>query len=305
MAAEIGYQPNQSARKLATGKSRTIGHVVPLGEHDMINPHFSDFIAGAGTVYNENGYDILLKVVSVENELGAYRELANSNRVDGVIVHGPMVGDARPAALTALGLPFVVHGRLVGQSDGYPWVDVNNVRAFKSLTLHLLELGHKRLGLINGLESMSFAVHRREGFTVALEEAGLVPDQSLMRSVEMTEPNGYEAMRSLFSVGDPPTAVLCSSSVVALGAARAIREMGKTSGQDISLATFDDCLSFLGTGNNGKKTITAMRSSLRDAGQVCARLLLDIIDGKAVEQQVLMEAEFLIGKTTGPLVLVG
>ncbi|MEL6202948.1 MAG: substrate-binding domain-containing protein [Pseudomonadota bacterium] len=300
-ASELSYQPNQNARKLATGKSRTIGHVVPLGDHDMINPHFSDFIAGAGAVYNQNGYDMLLKVVTVDEEQDAYRDLAIGNRIDGVIVHGPIVGDARPAALSKLGLPFVVHGRLIDTADGYAWVDVDNVGVFKAATEHLLGLGHKRLGLINGLETMVFAVHRREGFEQALQAAGLSSDQRLMRSVEMTEPNGYEATKSLLEHDDAPSAILCASSLVALGATRAVRDLGLKLGEDISLVTFDDCLSFLGGGNTSEVETTAIRSSLRSAGEVAAQLLLGIIDGSAKETQVFMDTEFVLGKTTSPI----
>ena len=299
-AADYDYQPNVNARKLATGKSRTIGHVVPLGEHEMINPHFSDFIAGAGAVYNQNGYDMLLKVVTSENELGAYRDLKNGNRIDGVIVHGPMTNDRRPDLLTELGVPFVVHGRLMERTDGYAWVDVNNANTFNLATQHLLDLGHKRIALLNGLESMCFAVRRREGFTAAMVNAGLSPDEKLMHSMEMTEPNGYEAMRALFRTDLPPTAVLCSSSVLALGASRAIRDMGLQVGKDVSLMTFDDCLSFLGNGQAHGFATTAMRSSLRQAGEICARLLLDIIGGKKVDTQIIMDADFADGATTGP-----
>ena len=67
-AQKMNYQPNSSARRLATGKTNAIGHVVPLAEHDMINPHFSDFIAGAGEVYNRRGYDMLISIVNVGTE---------------------------------------------------------------------------------------------------------------------------------------------------------------------------------------------------------------------------------------------
>ncbi|MEO1748817.1 MAG: substrate-binding domain-containing protein [Pseudomonadota bacterium] len=298
-ASELSYQPNQNARKLATGKSRTIGHVVPLGDHDMINPHFSDFIAGAGAVYNQNGYDMLLKVVTVDEEHDAYRDLAIGNRVDGVIVHGPIVGDARPAILAQLGLPFVVHGRLLDKADGYAWVDVDNIGVFKSATEHLLELGHNQLGLINGLETMVFAVHRREGFEQALKAAGLKPDPTLMRSVEMTEPNGYEATMSLMASDEAPTAIVCSSSLVALGATRAVRDLGLKLGDEVSLVTFDDCLSFLGSGKTVEVETTAIRSSLRSAGEVAAQLLLGIIDGSAKDTQIFMDAEFVEGRTSG------
>ncbi|MEL6920865.1 MAG: LacI family DNA-binding transcriptional regulator, partial [Pseudomonadota bacterium] len=181
-ASKFNYQPNSNARKLATGKSRTIGHVVPLGDHDMINPHFSDFIAGAGVVYNKCGYDMLLKVVSADQQIEAYRSLKNGNRIDGAIVHGPLDDDPRVDALTAMGIPFVVHGRLTNRADDYAWVDVDNIGAFELATRHLIGLGHTRIALINGLETMAFAMHRRAGFEAAMRDAGLEPDPLLMDS---------------------------------------------------------------------------------------------------------------------------
>ena len=97
-ARRFNYRPSPTASQLATGKSRTIGHVVPLTEHTFIDPHFSDFIAGAGETYAASGYDMLLSVVGPDEELAAYRSLADSRRVDGVIVHAPHHSDERIGA---------------------------------------------------------------------------------------------------------------------------------------------------------------------------------------------------------------
>ena len=118
-AREMNYQPNSNARRLATGKSNTIGHVVPLSHHDMINPHFSDFIAGAGEIYNQRGYDMLISVVNAGAEKSVYETLHRNRRVDGVIVHGPRVEDERLDLLRKLKLPFVVHGRSNDPEDSY------------------------------------------------------------------------------------------------------------------------------------------------------------------------------------------
>ena len=153
-ARDLNYRPNPSAAGLATGKSRVIGHVVPVSAHQMINPHFSDFLSGASAVYAENGYDLLLRTARADEEERIYREFAARKRVDGVIVHGPHVEEPRIDLLQELELPFVVHGRDGGDEHDYAWLDVNNQRAFKQLTQHILEDGHQRITLVNGLESM-------------------------------------------------------------------------------------------------------------------------------------------------------
>ena len=299
-AREMNYQPNSNARRLATGKSNTIGHVVPLSEHDMINPHFTDFIAGAGEAYNRRGYDMLISVVTADTEREAYRNLARNRRVDGVIVHGPKVKDDRVGLLKSLKMPFVIHGRTNDPEDSYCWVDVNNRRAFHKATKYLLDNGHRRIGLVNGLEFMNFAAKRREGMETALREYGIEPDPQIMASDDMIEPNGYAAMKRFLAQEDPPTAVLCASILSAHGVMRALREKQLAVGRDVSVIAFDDCLSFLpSTGDD--PSMTVMRSSIRLAGRRCAEMLIDLIEKKPGRKNLLLEADFVIGASTGPV----
>ena len=298
-AREINYQPNSNARRLATGKSNTIGHVVPLSDHDMINPHFSDFIAGAGEVYNRRGYDMLISVVNANAEKPVYESLRRNRRVDGVIVHGPRVEDERMDILRRLKLPFVVHGRTNDPEDSYSWVDVNNRRAFLRAAEHLLDAGHTRIALINGWEYLTFAAKRREGLETALRERRIEPDPSIMVSDEMIEPNGHAAMKRFLARKDPPTAVLCSSVLTAMGAMRALHESGLKPGWDISLIAYDDCLSFLPSTGEAP-SMTVMRSSIRTAGKHCADMLIDLVEKKTGPRNLLLEAEFIVGASTGP-----
>jgi DNA-binding LacI/PurR family transcriptional regulator len=111
-ARAANYTPNSRARRLATGRAMTIGHVIPLaGRTEMVNPIFSDFLAGAGEVYAREGYDMLLSVVGAAGAGDAYRQMAANGSVDGVMVQGPQVDDPRVPLLQELGLPFLVHGR--------------------------------------------------------------------------------------------------------------------------------------------------------------------------------------------------
>lgn len=298
-ARDHDYQPNSNAWRLATGQAKTIGHVVPLASHEMINPHFNDFIAGASKIYNQHGYDMLISVVEVEKEADTYRALKRDGRVDGVIVHGPLENDSRIGLLQELGLPFVVHGRTLDESHTYNWVDVNNRRAFFALTEKLIVFGHKQIALINGFENMVFAINRRQGFEEALRANGLAINPFHMISHEMTEPQGYSGMKHLLDMETSPTAVICSSMLSALGALRALNERGMKPGQDVSLACFDDCLSFLGVGED-RIGIAAMRSSIADAGGHCAKMLIDAIANGGKISSLLLDAEFVDAPSIGP-----
>jgi len=183
MAARLNYSPNTRAKGLATGRSMVIGHVIPAtSDHEMVNPLFADFVAAASSVYAANGFDMLMVRNKMSDEAATYRRLKATSAVDGVIIQGPTIDDARIALLKEIGIPFVVHGRSSEVEASYSWVDVNNRRAFERATQMLIQLGHKRIALLNGLETMDFARRRREGFIDALQAAGLTPSGDMMCS---------------------------------------------------------------------------------------------------------------------------
>ena len=300
-ARQLNYAPNARAKGLATGRAMAIGHVIPVStKHEMVNPVFGDFIAGAGESYSQAGYEMVLSLVDDRDEEKVYRAIKAKSHVDGIIVHGPRMHDPRIALLTELGLPFVVHGRASEASSDYAWLDVNNRRAFERATGYLLDLGHRRIALINGIETMDFAYRRREGYRQALAARGLVPDPALMRSEEMTEVYGYASARAMLAQDTPPTAFLVSSMITAIGIRRAIEEMGLVMGRDVSVVTHDDDLSYLKNGAD-VPIFTATRSSVREAGVRSARMLLDMIAGRPTETHVLLEAELIIGRSSGPV----
>lgn len=300
-ARKYRYRPNVRARTLATGKSMSIGHIIPLSkQNELLNMVFSDFIAGAGLVYADNGYNMTLTIVKDDMELDAYRRFADRGAVDGVIVQAPTCNDRRISFLADLDIPFVVHGRASEISRPYGWLDVNNKRAIRKATKHLIGLGHQKIALMNGLEVLDFATRRREGYLAALLDAGLKPDPQNMRSTDMSEPNGYVAAMELLTQDTPPTAFVASSMLLALGVKRAVEQNKLELGKDVSVICFDDDISYLP--NTGDTPLfTAMRSSVRAAGARCAALLIEQI--KMPDTPIpneLWEAEMVHGTSTGP-----
>ncbi len=300
-ALRHNYRPNSRAKGLATGRAMVIGQVIPTSvQHEMVNPIFGDFVAGASRTFANDGYDMMFTRVHDTDEDRIYREYHARRAVDAVILQGPMIEDQRIPLLNQIGLPFIVHGRSSGISAPYDWVDVNNTRAFAHATEFLLDLGHRRIALINGLEQMDFAYRRRAGYVSALQEAGITPDPALMRSDEMTEHLGHHEARAMLAQDDPPTAILVSSMISALGVRRAIEEAGLTLGRDVSVITHDDDLSYLKNGQD-VPIFTATRSSVRKAGEILAECLIARIAAPdAPPQHRMLEAELLVGRSTGP-----
>lgn len=300
-ARRHNYRPDARARGLATGSAKAIGHVIPTStKHEMVNPVFADFIAGAGETYARTGYDMVLSMVGDDDESRVYRDFAATRRVDGILVHAPLTADPRIALLRELGLPFVVHGRVSEETAPYSWLDVDNRRAFHRATVLLLDLGHRRIGLINGLEHMDFALRRRTGYLDALSERQVEADAALMSSEEMTEPYGYRAALGMLDHDRPPTAFLVASLISALGVRRAVEERGLVIGRDISIVTHDDELSYFSDAD-AVPVFTATRSSVREAGRLAAQMLIDIVEGadKAPRHR-LLEAVLALGQSTGP-----
>lgn len=300
-ARRHNYRPDARARGLATGRAKAIGHVIPIStKHEMLNPVFADFIAGAGETYARAGYDMVLSVLGDEDETRVYRDLAATRRVDGVIVHGPRAEDARVPLLRKLGLPFVVHGRVSAETGPYSWLDVNNRRAFYRATEFLLDLGHRRIALVNGLEDMDFAIRRRAGYLAALAERQVAPDAAIMSSEEMTEPYGYRAARRMLSLDDAPTGFVVASLISALGVRRAVEEKGLVMGHDVSIVTHDDELSYF-SDPDAVPVFTATRSSVREAGRLAAEMLLEVVEAPdGPPRHRLLEAVLTVGQSTGP-----
>lgn len=299
-AREHGYSPNAHARFLAMGRAPVISCVIPItGRNEIVSPIYADFLAGVGEECAQRKYEINLTVLPDDEQEAAYRSLKSRQMVGGVIVQFTRHDDPRPALLDKLGMPYVVHGRVSGRSEPYSWVDVNNRRAFERAAGFLIQLGHKHIALINGDERMDFAHRRREGYLNALRDAGLEPGPD-MPGGEMTVAHGYAATRHLLQQHPRPTAILCSSTMIAEGVRQAAQESGLQLGRDLSLVCFDDDLSYY-SNRDAVPEFTAMRSSVRLAGQRIAAMLINRIEtDDPTPVQELLEAELVVGRSTAP-----
>ncbi len=294
----LGYRPNSSARRLATGRAGAIGAVLPTDDGPLTDPHFVEFLAGVGERLSEGDFDILLSPArSDENDV--YRQLASGTRVDAIILSSPRVRDARVDLLNELEIPFILHGRTEADSD-YAWLDIDNIGAFHHATSYLMDVGHRRIALINGASGYTFARHRELGFRRAFRERGLAVEERYITAGTMTEEVGFSLAMELLQIDPRPTAFIVSSMTVTLGVIRALRASELELGRDVSLIAHDDVIPYVNA-DRMVPPVSTTRSSIRAAGARVAELTLEMLDGRASDDiQEVWPVELIIRGTTGP-----
>ncbi len=297
-AVRLGYRPNASALRLATGRAGAIGLV--LRGTIEYGPHMTEFLAGVGSRLAHEEVDILVSTVeTLDEEIATYRRLAASQKVDAIILHSPIMHDSRAKLLTELRLPFVLHGRTTIDAP-HAWLDIDNEGAMERATSHLLDLGHKRIALVNGLKGRTFAEHREAGYRAALAGRNIAVEPTLMGNSVFTDEAAFRLAQTMLELRPRPTAFLAGSMMTALGIFRAIRLAGLTLGKDVSMIAHDDVFPYLNA-DNMVPSMSTTRSSIRSAGVRIAELLLQLQAGKpAATIHELWPVDLVLRQSSGP-----
>ena len=298
-ARRLGYRADASARRLATGRSGAIGLALPLQRSMHFGPHVSEFLSGISERLAALEIDIVVAPIDSDDELPVFGRLAASRRVDAVILSAPTPMDPRIATLTQLGLPFILHGRTEVDIP-HAWLDIDNEAAFRRATSHLIDLGHRHIGLINGPQDQTFAIHRERGYRGALLARGIQPDPNLIAGGRFTDENGFRAAQAFLERRPRPTAFLAGSMLTALGVFRAIRSAGLELGRDVSMIAHDDVFPYLNA-DNMVPSMSTTRSSIRAAGARIAELTLQLLEGKPADSiHELWPVELVLRESSGP-----
>lgn len=232
--AQIGFRANRMGRQLKTGRSRTVGVLVP----SLRNPVFADAAEGIQSAAEERGYDVLLMSArySAAHESRAIERLLES-RVDGVLL--TVADDANSEALDLLRrarCPFVTMFNPV--AAGEAGVTIDNVAAAEAMVGELAAAGHRRIDMIAGsFRQSDRSKLRREGFRRALRRKKLPPGRVFEVDIETSDL--VDAVRRLVAGGDPPTAIFCSTDMLAISTIRALRALGRAVPRDVAVAGFD------------------------------------------------------------------
>jgi DNA-binding LacI/PurR family transcriptional regulator len=237
-AADLNYVASPFAARLASGRTATVGLVVPFVNRWF----FGEVIATVEGELRRSGFDLLL--YNLGDEAGRERffdDMPMRKRVDGVIIASLVLGDSEYAALEELNRPVALLGI---ERPGLLSAAIDDIASARMAVEHLLALGHTRVGLIGGDtdDPMRFTppLHRRDGYRDALESAGITPDPALEHLGFFTVQGGAAATEELLGRPDPPTAIFAESDEMAYGALRVIYARGLRVPEDVAVIGFDD-----------------------------------------------------------------
>lgn len=234
VAAELGYMRDLSAASLRRGKTMTIGVIVPRLT-DTVTAMLYEALAKACARTGR-----IAIVATTNDKPGADREAADfliRRGVDGLVLATARDDDDLAAELAKGDTPFV----LALRTDGISRSSVgDDVLGGYLATRHLLDLGHRRIGLIAGPTYASNARGRVAGYRQALSEAGLTPDPALIIPSTFGIESGADAARQLMRIDDRPTAIFAVNDNTAIGALSAIANLGLSVPGDVSLVGYND-----------------------------------------------------------------
>lgn len=294
--ATLGFVRNGSARQLRAGTSRTIGAIVL----DIANPFFTDVARGIEDRLAEDDHILILASSDerVDKER-RYLRLLEEQGVRGVLI-SPAEDDLRWLDQTrARGTAVVLLDR-TSPNDTICSVAVDDVKGAELAAAHLIELGHRRIGFVNGPTKIRQCADRRKGVRKALRAARLPIGRSLVEvtTAALNADGGEEALRVLLDEPDPVTAIVCVNDLTALGVLRGLRRRGLRVPDDMSVVGYDD-VEFAAVLTT---PLTSVRQPRYQIGRAAAELLLaEARNPNHQHEQVLFQPELVVRDSSGPV----
>jgi DNA-binding LacI/PurR family transcriptional regulator len=293
-AKKLNYSPNIAGKKLVSGKSYTIGLVLCQSAQQIFTDAFlPQVMLGVEQAAIQQGFHVLLKPVD-PNDAGEYARLITENHVDGILLSGPRQDDTALLKLHQQRVPILLMGQL--PNTDIPFVDVDATAGADLAVTHLIELGHKWIGMItNAPLDYTSAQQRRAGYVRALRNANLAVDGQYVKEGNYTPGSGFDAMGALLDLVPRPTAVFVASDVVAMGALLAIKQAGLHIPEDIALVGFDD----IPLAEYFDPPLTTVRLPAFELGWAGGERLIRIIQGEGLNDlSLLLETKLITRKSS-------
>jgi DNA-binding LacI/PurR family transcriptional regulator len=288
---ELGYVPNMAARALVTRRTGAVALVISEPEERIFGePFFAGVIRGITSVVGDASRQLVLALVQTREQVDRLDSYLTPQHVDGVLMLSAHDADTLPERLLGRGLPIVLCGR---PSDvaGLSYVDVDNAGGAQAAVSHLLARGRRRVAAITGPRDMIAGRDRLAGYRRALEGQGLDVDDALVEEGDFSESSGATAMRALLERCPDLDAVFAASDLMALGAIRVLREVGRRVPEDVAVVGFDDGpLAAV-----SDPPLTTVHQPMEQLGREMAQLLLtqigDGVPGRS--EQVVLDTQLV------------
>ena len=289
---DLEYKPNAMARALRVHSSKTLGLIVP----DNSNPFFSEIALGAEDCAFRHGYSLFL----CNSRHDSARELTymttlSTYAVDGLILSAVSGDLDQLSEFVKSGIPLVVVDRKLAAPD-IEFIHSDHIEGAREATQHLVEFGHRRIGIITGPIDVHSALDRIQGFEEILNEHGIPNDPDLSVRGDFQVESGRRAAQEMMELPDPPTAIFACNDMMAIGALQTLRTLGLGVPEDVSLVGFDDI--FLASLLD--PPLTTVAQSAYTIGEMAVARLVERMNGSKnlMTQEFCLPTDLIIRKST-------
>jgi LacI family transcriptional regulator len=290
-AQEMGYRPNIIARSLRTDRTKTVGIVID----DLLSPFTPPIVRGIQDCLTEMEYVSLIINTDLNPDLEKSAvETLSSRPVDGIIfvefTHKVKVTESLQWTK-----PTVFVHRLFGHRVPNSIVPDDYFNA--SLVIeHLYQLGHRKIGYVNGPETWHSAQHRFKAYCDGLEAHSIALNPAWIQPGDWEQSSGYAAASRFLALNEKPTAIFAANDLMALGAIYAIQDAGLRVPEDIAVAGYDnrDFTSIC------RPQLTTVSLPVYEMGYTAGEMILrQIVNGTDEEEEVKVKGELFIRKSCG------
>lgn len=291
------FQPNALARSLLKKETSTIAMILP----DITNPFFPEVFLGAENAARQKGYTFFLCNSAGEySRESEYLTILREKRVDGIIFLGGRINLVNcPPELSQEVIELSRHVPIVLVNGNLPKSGLHRIYTDEAegsalATQYLIDLGHKDIGFIGGMDNTSTTILKIKAVRNKLKEHGLELRKEWLQTDEFTVKSGKDLMNRILDQENRPTAVLCVNDFTAIGAIKAVIEHGLRIPEDISIIGFDDTP--LSTAVIPE--LTTVSQNTNELGELAVETLHQIINGKSPKKNMMLKPQLVVREST-------
>ena len=274
-ATKYNYSPNPYASVLATGKTKTVGYVLPIygTNNSVLNQgNFFQFISGmSDELFSESIQLQILFARSEDEEIKAYKKLILEQKIENIVLQNIKTNDLRIKLLNKNKVNYVAWGKTKSENN-FSWVDLDNAGAIEIIVDYLIKKKHKHIAYINISEKYNFASERKNSFLKVLKKNKINFNKNYYASVKLEEPEkSFVIIKRMLLKNKKISAIICSTEFSALSAIKACKYLNLKIGKDISIITFDGPL----VRDLSTPPITAVSFPVKELGKKAINILLN------------------------------
>ncbi len=291
LAAQMGYVPSASARALSNGRSNTLGLLVPT----LTWPWILEVLRGVAEEIERSGYSLMLYTTAsgADSEHAFMSQVVPAGVVDGLALVIPPGMLDYIGQLAKRGLPVVVIDDR-GHHPEFPTVATTNVEGGRTATQHLVELGRRKIAMLNGPIDYGCNEDRLEGYRSALQSGGIRFEPKRVVNADFTEAGGADAMRALLQREPQLDAVFVANDLMAFGAMRTLRQESRRIPEDVAVMGFDDLPSAALT----HPPLSTIHQPLYEMGRAAASMLMAAVRGEPIQQRAEIPTSLVVRGST-------